>query len=93
MLRERKPRVSLPHQVQDEQERTRKIIFEEDGHVEIGTADGVEGDVELGNEADEVHDGADVGAVDSEGGAEGELVECMAGSCSVFVSILSHTES
>lgn len=54
--------------------------MEEGGWIEVagGWTDWVEGDIELGSEAEEVHYCADVGTVYAEGGFEGEFVDTVA---------------
>jgi hypothetical protein len=78
MFRHHKPRVDLPGEVEEDEEGPSEVVLEEGGDDEVGAADGPEGDVELGGETEEVHYGADVGAVDAEGGAEGEFVDGVA---------------
>lgn len=72
------PAVKLPPAVQDDQQGAGEVELEESLGVEVGAADGVEGDVELGDEGDGVDQDADVGAVDAEGGLVGEFVEGVA---------------
>ena len=78
MLGDFEPRPDFPADVQDHQEGAGEIGLEEVLGAEIGAADGVEGGVELRHEADQIHEGADVGAPDAEGGAEGEFVDAVA---------------
>jgi hypothetical protein len=56
--------------------------------VEVGAADRVEGDVELGDKGDGVDEDADVRAVDAEGGLVGEFVEGVAVCFPVRVSVI-----
>jgi hypothetical protein len=78
VLGDSEPGVDLPGEVEEDEEGAREVVLEEGGDDEVGAADGPERDVELGCQAEEVHHGADVGAVDAEGGAEGELVDAVA---------------
>jgi hypothetical protein len=72
------PAVSLPAEVQDDEQGAGEVELEESLGVEVRAADRVQGDVELGDEGDGVDEDADVGAVDAEGGLVGELVEGVA---------------
>jgi hypothetical protein len=72
------PAVNLPAGVQDDEQGAGEVEPEERLGVEVGAADRVEGDVELGDEGDGVDEDADVGAVDAEGGLVGEFVEGVA---------------
>ena len=78
VLGDSEPGVDLPGEVEEDEEGAREVVLEEGGDDEVGAADGPERDVELGCQAEEVHHSADVGAVDAEGGAEGELVDAVA---------------
>jgi hypothetical protein len=68
------PAVSFPRDVQEQEQGAGEVELEERLGVEIRAADGVQGDVELGDEGDGVDQDADVGAVDAEGGLVGEFV-------------------
>jgi len=72
------PAVSLPAEVQDNEQGAGEVELEESLGVEVRAADRVQGDVELGDEGDGVDEDADVGAVDAERGLVGELVEGVA---------------
>lgn len=78
MLGSDEPAVSFPANVQSQQERSGQVGLEESFGVQVWSADGVEGDVELGDQTDDVDDEADPGAPDAESGFEGQLVGCVA---------------
>lgn len=85
------PTVDLPAQVQEDKQRPGEVELEESFGVEVGAADGVQGDVELGDEGDDVDQDADVRAGDAETRFVGEFVEGVAirfpGGLSVFVEV------
>lgn len=72
------PGVDLPHEVEEDEEGAGEVGLEEELGVEVGPTDGVEGDVELGDEAEDGDEEAEVGSPDTEGGAEGQLVDGVA---------------
>ena len=80
MSRDSNPRVYLPDNVQTKEKRACKILLEKVAGAESvgGIVYGVEGDVELGRQADEIHHGADVGTPDSEGCFEGYFIGAVA---------------
>lgn len=73
------PRVDLPSQVQNDEERTSKVSLEESGRVQVARrrAHWVKGDVELSCQTEEIHDGTDVRTVDAEGGLEWEFINAV----------------
>lgn len=77
MLLMHEPRVSLPAKVKNKEEGAGEIVLEEDDRVEIRSANGPEGDVELGGKTEKIHDSADVRAPDSKCCSEGEFVDGM----------------
>jgi len=54
------PAVDLPAEVQKDKKGTSEVELEESVGVQVGTSDGVQSDVELGDESDEVDEHADV---------------------------------
>lgn len=72
------PGVNLPHEIEEDEQGAGEVEVEEGFDVEVGSADGVQGDVELGDEREAADQDADVGAVDAEGGFVGEFVEAVA---------------
>lgn len=72
------PRPGFPANVQNEEERTCEIVLEEDRRISIGATDWPDGNIKLGDEADEVHDHADVRSVDSQGCLEREFINAVA---------------
>jgi len=72
MGRDIEPGIQLPAEVEKDEEGASEIGLEEGGGVEIAgwRADGVERGVELGDQAEEIHDCADVGSPDAEGSFE-----------------------
>jgi hypothetical protein len=72
------PGVDLPDEVQDNEERSGQIGLEEDGRIEIGSSNWVEGDVELGDEAHQVQNSAEVRTPNTELSLERKLVNMMA---------------
>lgn len=72
------PAVHLPHEVEHDYEGPGHVEFEEDLGIEVRSADRVEGDVELGDEGDDVDEDADVRAPYAEGGFEWQLVDRVA---------------
>ena len=72
------PAVALPAEEEEDEQRPGEVELEESLGVEVGAADRVQGDVELGDEGDGVDEDADVGAVDAEGGLVGQLVQAVA---------------
>lgn len=78
LLRMFEPRPALPAKVQNKEEGTCKIILEEDGGVKIGPTDRPESDVELGSEAEEVHQGASIRTPDTECGSKWQFIDVVA---------------
>ena len=72
------PRPALPAKVEDQKEGPSKISLEESVGIEVGPTNGPKSDVELGGEAEEVHDRTDIGTPDAKGGFEGEFVDAVA---------------
>lgn len=72
------PRIDLPDEIQEDDEGPRKVVLEESDATEVRRRNWIKGDVELGGEAEEVHDGADVRPVDSKCGSKGEFVDAVA---------------
>ena len=75
VARSDEPRVNLPAEIQEDEQGTGEVELEEVAGVEVGAADGVERDVELGHQADDVDEEAEIGTPDAEGGAEWDLIE------------------
>ena len=75
VARSDEPRVNLPAEVQEDEQGAGEVELEKVAGVEVGPADGVERDVELGHQADDVDEEAEIGAPDAECSAEGDLIE------------------
>jgi len=72
------PTPRLPNHIECQNQRRGQVSLEEGCYGGGGAAGGPEGGVELRGEAEEVEEGAEVGPVDAEGGAVGELGDGMA---------------
>jgi hypothetical protein len=77
VCRELEPGVDLPADIQEDNEGRGQVSLEESLGIEIGATDWVEGDVEVCDQAQKVHDHTHVRSPDAEGGAEGDLVEAV----------------
>lgn len=73
MCRILEPAVRLPDHIKRQNQRRRQVSLEECRHGRGGATGGPEGRVELRGETEEVEEGAEVGAVDAEGGAVGKF--------------------
>lgn len=87
---ELEPGVDLPSDIQEDDEGRGQIALEKGLGIEIRTADWVQGDVEVCDQAEEVHDHTHVRSPDAKGGTEGDLVEAVA---VVFPMIAVRTEA
>lgn len=67
------PTIDLPDEVEENDQRPSKVQLEEDVGVQVGTTDGVEGDVELAHQGKDANQNADVRAPHAEDSSEGEF--------------------
>ena len=72
------PTPRLPNHIECQNQRRSQVRLEKGRYGRGGAARGPEGGVELRGEAEEVEEGAEVGAVDAEGGFVGELGDSVA---------------
>lgn len=71
------PTVALPAHVEEDEQRTGEVELEKIAGIEVGAADRIQGNVELGHQAYDVDEQAYIRAPNAESGAEGEFVQAM----------------